>query len=93
MFFASIQKGFKKDKNRLFDRIADSFVALFASIHKDVKDKFMSVSVIQSPSISHVAQNLVSEFLVLLDIMAFCGFSNFRQGRLEVIYKHIINIY
>ncbi|XP_046358597.2 protein FAM227B-like [Haliotis rufescens] len=36
------EKGFKKDKNRLFDRIADSFVALFASIHKDVKDKFMS---------------------------------------------------
>ncbi|XP_078316262.1 protein FAM227B-like isoform X2 [Crassostrea virginica] len=31
------------EKNLLYDRIADSFVGLFASIHKDVKDKFLSV--------------------------------------------------
>ncbi len=27
----------------LFDRIADSFVALFVSIHPDLKDKFLNV--------------------------------------------------
>lgn len=31
------------ERNLLYDRIADSFVGLFASIHKDVKDKFSSV--------------------------------------------------
>lgn len=31
------------ERNLLYDRIADSFVGLFASIHKDVKDKFLSV--------------------------------------------------
>ena len=33
-----------EELNQLYDRIADSFVALFTSIHKDVKDKFLSVS-------------------------------------------------
>ncbi|KAJ8304805.1 hypothetical protein KUTeg_018388 [Tegillarca granosa] len=32
----------QKDKDLLYDRIADSYVALFTSIHKDVKDKFLS---------------------------------------------------
>ncbi|KAK3604732.1 hypothetical protein CHS0354_017837 [Potamilus streckersoni] len=31
------------DKHLLYDRIADSFVALFTSINRDVKDKFLSV--------------------------------------------------
>lgn len=34
-----------KDKDRLFDRIADSFVALFTSIHPEIKDKFFQVMI------------------------------------------------
>ncbi|KAH9524769.1 hypothetical protein Btru_027789 [Bulinus truncatus] len=33
----------EQDKHSLFDRIADSYVALFTSINADVKDKFLSV--------------------------------------------------
>lgn len=33
----------KTDKDGLYDRIADSYVALFTSINTDVKDKFLSV--------------------------------------------------
>ncbi|PVD19905.1 hypothetical protein C0Q70_20399 [Pomacea canaliculata] len=33
----------KQRKDLLFDRIADSYVALFSSINSDVKDKFLSV--------------------------------------------------
>lgn len=36
-------KKFKEDKNHVYDRMADSFVALFTSTNKDVKDKFLSV--------------------------------------------------
>ncbi|RUS88802.1 hypothetical protein EGW08_003432 [Elysia chlorotica] len=35
--------GLEEDKDCLFDRIADSYVALFTSINTDVKDKFLSV--------------------------------------------------
>ena len=31
-------------KDRLFNRIADSFVAMLFSIHPDMKDKFLNVS-------------------------------------------------
>ena len=41
--FVFFQKKNFDEKNLLYDRIADSFVGLFASIHKDVKDKFLSV--------------------------------------------------
>ncbi|KAK7116806.1 protein FAM227B-like isoform X1 [Littorina saxatilis] len=37
------ERGFEEEKNQLFDRIADSYVALFASINADVKDKFLTV--------------------------------------------------
>lgn len=37
------EKGLEEDKDSLFDRISDSYVALFTSIHVDVKDKFLSV--------------------------------------------------
>ncbi len=45
-FFLQSQRTFrKKEADRVFDRIADSFVALFTSIHPEIKDKFLSVSV------------------------------------------------
>ncbi|KAK7496928.1 hypothetical protein BaRGS_00011908 [Batillaria attramentaria] len=37
------EKGLEEEKDLLFDRIADSYVALFNSINSDVKDKFLSV--------------------------------------------------
>ncbi|CAL1526420.1 unnamed protein product [Lymnaea stagnalis] len=37
------EEGLQEDKDFLFDRIADSYVALFTSINADVKDKFLSV--------------------------------------------------
>ncbi|XP_005101117.1 protein FAM227B isoform X2 [Aplysia californica] len=37
------QEDFQEDKDCLFDRISDSYVALFTSINTDVKDKFLSV--------------------------------------------------
>ena len=39
-----LQRGLEEEKDLLFDRIADSYVALFTSINADVKDKFLSVS-------------------------------------------------
>ena len=44
------QIGLEEDKDCLFDRIADSYVALFTSINTDVKDKFLSVSLSFFPS-------------------------------------------
>lgn len=38
------QKTRRKEQGRLFDRIADSFVALFTSVNPEVKDKIFSVS-------------------------------------------------
>ena len=40
-----LQKKNKGDKDLLYDRIADSYVALFSSINQDVKDKFLMVSI------------------------------------------------
>ncbi|KAL8604445.1 hypothetical protein ACOMHN_042274 [Nucella lapillus] len=37
------EMGLEEEKDLLFDRIADSYVALFTSINTDVKDKFLSV--------------------------------------------------
>lgn len=42
-FFSYLQKKNKADKDLLYDRIADSYVALFTSINQDVKDKFLMV--------------------------------------------------
>ncbi|XP_061167300.1 protein FAM227B-like isoform X2 [Saccostrea echinata] len=42
-FLNRFDRNSEDEKNLLYDRIADSFVGLFASIHKDVKDKFLSV--------------------------------------------------
>ncbi|GFS23120.1 protein FAM227B-like [Elysia marginata] len=41
--FTTGLEGLEEDKDCLFDRIADSYVALFTSINTDVKDKFLSV--------------------------------------------------
>ena len=43
LFFSFQQKKNKADKDLLYDRIADSYVALFTSINQDVKDKFLMV--------------------------------------------------
>ncbi|KAK3097473.1 hypothetical protein FSP39_009958 [Pinctada imbricata] len=42
-FLSSFDKSKVDEMNELYDRIADSFTALFTSTHKDVKDKFLSV--------------------------------------------------
>lgn len=42
-FDFSWQQKHKADKDLLYDRIADSYVALFTSINQDVKDKFLLV--------------------------------------------------
>ncbi|KAL3866977.1 hypothetical protein ACJMK2_044220 [Sinanodonta woodiana] len=42
-FLEKFDKQNDGDKHLLYDRIADSFVALFTSINRDVKDKFLSV--------------------------------------------------
>ncbi|XP_064608958.1 protein FAM227B-like [Liolophura sinensis] len=41
IFLKNFQKKKVKEQDQLFDRIADSFVALFHSINADVKDKFL----------------------------------------------------
>ncbi|XP_041366679.1 protein FAM227B-like [Gigantopelta aegis] len=38
----NLEDGHQRHKDQLFDRIADSFVALFTTINTDVKDKFLS---------------------------------------------------
>lgn len=40
-FIEKFDKKNKADKDLLYDRIADSYVALFTSINQDVKDKFL----------------------------------------------------
>lgn len=40
-FIEKFDKKNKGDKDLLYDRIADSYVALFSSINQDVKDKFL----------------------------------------------------
>ena len=44
-FLPVFQPEHERNKDQLFDRIADSYVALFTTINNDVKDKFLSVSV------------------------------------------------
>ncbi|KAL4227293.1 hypothetical protein ACF0H5_012739 [Mactra antiquata] len=41
-FLEKFDKTNSVDKNLLYDRIADSYVALFTSINEDVKDKFLT---------------------------------------------------
>ena len=38
-------KASEKDKSLFFDRIADSFVALFTTVNPEVKDKVLAVSI------------------------------------------------
>ncbi|XP_021368630.1 protein FAM227B-like isoform X2 [Mizuhopecten yessoensis] len=42
-FLSKYDPNRQEDLDLLFDRIADSFVGLFTSIHTDVKDKFLAV--------------------------------------------------
>lgn len=40
-----LQRQKKAAQDRLYDRIADSFVALFTSINPELKDKFFDVRI------------------------------------------------
>ncbi|CAH1252829.1 FAM227B [Branchiostoma lanceolatum] len=42
-FLEKFEKNRPEDQDRLFNRIADSFVALFMSVHPDVRDKYFKV--------------------------------------------------
>ena len=43
--FFILQRNRQKESDAVFNRIADSFVALFTSINPEIKDKFLAVSI------------------------------------------------
>ena len=60
---STFQKKNKGDKDQLYNRIADSYVALFTSINQDVKDKFLMVSSTVKPVLrDHMKQEIFLAF-------------------------------
>ncbi|XP_071484549.1 protein FAM227B-like [Diadema antillarum] len=43
LFLDKYEPGKEEDKKKLFNRVADSFVALFVSVNPEIKDKFFAV--------------------------------------------------
>ena len=55
--FYLFQRGQQDVKDKLFNRIADSFVALFTSINPEVKDKFFQVKNTQCSDLTWLTPN------------------------------------
>ncbi|XP_013389957.1 protein FAM227B isoform X1 [Lingula anatina] len=74
------------EQDQLFDRIADSFVALFSSIHPDVKDKFFQVYP------EALAQAIYSAFLEAFPESKVQFHDGFKQELLNTTYEWMTGV-
>lgn len=81
------EDGLEVDKDCLFDRIADSYVALFTSINTDVKDKFLSVY----PDC--LAQGLLCAYREAFPESKYRFNEDFKQYLVNLIYEWVTGLH
>ncbi|XP_059176249.1 protein FAM227B-like [Physella acuta] len=85
--FFNKEEEFKEDKDCLFDRMADSFVALFTSINAEVKDKFLS----EYPNC--LAQGIYCTFREAFPESIWKFNNEFKQYLVDVVYEMVTGIH